>query len=121
MSFIFGSIVLPNPDRGNTRAHGFKVEHHLTMSGTSRTYIRRTTDEVLVYDFSNIMIDKIEEVALFITENIGETIRIIDHRNKIFHVNLTDNTNTFTINKRAKGCGMKESGSFTLTLRSHLP
>lgn len=83
------SIVLRNPDLGNTENYDNSVTYHRAQDGTIYSYKKRKK-QTLSLSFSALTKAKIEELESFYIANIGRTIGYTDTLGVTWKVNITN-------------------------------
>lgn len=107
------SIVLPDPDLGNSRGQQLKMTLRNSRNGTPWTYVRKNTDKVLTYTFGHIARGKIVELQEFVKLYKGGTFKVTDHNDVNWIAIMTQGTVDSVMSRRADP--VLEDGSVTLT------
>jgi hypothetical protein len=107
------SILLPDPDLGNSRGQQLKMTLRTSRNGNQYTYNRKNTDKVLTYTFEGIARGKVVELQEFVKLYQGGSFRITDHHDVNWLAFMTEATLDSVMSRRASP--VLEDGSLTLT------
>jgi hypothetical protein len=108
------SVVLKNPDYGNSEQYNNNVLFHLGMDGTIYSY-KKSKKQTLLLTFSAVSKAKIAEFTAFLTANVGYELGYVDTLGGIWRVRIINNpleTATTT------GVGECEISSMTIQMRA---
>jgi hypothetical protein len=107
--------LLPNPIFGNAEGIDSETSYDEAIDGNPHTYVKRSGNMKLAFQFANIGRGKLLEVQELLQAYVGEQIRLIDHNGDVWRV-VAISPVSLTIDGLAINSGgpRKESGSFTL-------
>lgn len=108
--------LLPNPQLGDEEALDTELVYDESVSGNPHTYVQRSGNRKLTYEFANIGRGKMLEIQEFIHAYGGEQIRLTDHKGGIWRVVLATTNVGFITDKKTLSSGgpRSEAGSFRL-------
>lgn len=92
--------VMPNPQFSDQETNLSTVSRGSAMDGTRYTYVKRRTRRKLQWTFK-LSRNKALEVQAFFTAYFASTIRVVDHRDRVWLGNFTSNPFEFEAQSRA--------------------
>ncbi len=102
--------LLPSPNFGDSDDIEVEVEIKRSMDGTTRTYIKTSSDEELIYEFILSRM-KMIEVFNFIQQFYTSNIRLINHKGETYVGKILNNPFEYATVRKG------EEGSFRLEFR----
>lgn len=94
------TTVLPNPQVGDTVALRASVQTKWAVDGTRRTYVKRKGGRKMQWTF-NLTRNKGLELRAFLLSYKGSKIKIVDHMDRVWVGNFTNNPFEFTTDRRS--------------------
>lgn len=104
------TCLFPSPNFGDSDDLEVAVNIKRSMDGTTRTYVKTSTDELLIYDFI-LTRAKIIELQNFVNIYYDINIRMINHKGEIYVGKILNQINEYTTVRRG------EEGTFRLEFR----
>ncbi len=102
--------LLPSPNFGDSNDIEAEIAIKRSMNGTTRTYIKTSADDKLVYDFIMSRL-KMVEVMNFISLYYTANVRLINHKGEIYVGKILNDPFEYATVRRG------EEGSFRLEFR----
>ena len=109
------AIEMPDPSLSNEEGRRVSMDLFVARDGTQHTYIHKTNDTILNYDFTGVGRGKIVELQQFLKKHAGNEMRLEDHRGDLWRVSLRETELLATMNRRADP--VLEDGSFSLSFQ----
>lgn len=83
-------LVLPNPQKSNSRSLVASVNYYKGMDGTQYSYVRDTDEVRLEYQFQDLTKGKYNEFRQFLLSYSHSFIRVIDFEDNSWLVKITN-------------------------------
>ena len=126
-----GSVVLPNPEWGDSRSRVMDMKVHRMMDNTVYTYVRKSTEYRLSFTIPNVKHHVFVTLKAYLLANMGSTIVLIDQDSVSWTGYIVTNPNSITFDKRgyytAVDCSEagddvydRETGTISLEFEGHL-
>ena len=110
------SLILPNPDFGNTESQDISVDFKLSMNGTRYTYVKSSDRKLLTFTWSNLGRGKLIELQEFYKLYAGDHILLTDYREEIWDAIFNTSPLDFSIDTKSSNFGGPRPESGTITL-----
>lgn len=101
LQYETSTLVLPNPQDGDTEACDASIKSHVAMTGITRTYRRSGGFRRISYTFA-VPNTYVAQVRTFLANIIGEWFILRNYRNQTWNVMLSTNPIIFTEYSRTK-------------------
>jgi len=75
------TLILPNPNYGNSETHNLQTKFQMAMSGKMYSYIKTPVTKKLFMIFTALTSTNINEIKTFIKDNIYQTVILTDWDN----------------------------------------
>lgn len=80
--FAVNSVILPDPEIGDTSKHNYKVNTKRTRSGNIHSTVKTPIGKTLNYTFQNVPTHVVRDLEDAIDVNLDLTVDIFDHHDR---------------------------------------
>ena len=100
------SIILPNPEHGNSEQYDTNIAYHIQMDGTVASY-KKKLKQVLLLNFSGVTKAKSDEFVVFYLANAGNELGYTDTLDRDWKIRMINNPLETTTTRGLGSCELK--------------
>ena len=86
--FAVNSVILPDPELGNSEAIPYTVQVQKARSGKRTSTVKTPAGKELVYTFLSVPLDIVTALKLTISNSPNFIVQIFDHHDRQFDANV---------------------------------